>query len=197
MDDPRANRSKAEWRRNALARRRARSVDEIAAARAAIGAHLRTELAGAKMVGCYLPLPSEPLDAGLSVTLQTAGVRVLLPIAHPDAPLDWVEYTTESAVRRGAFGIDEPAGRALGPDAIGGADVVLIPALLVDRSGVRLGRGGGHYDRTLSAVRGDRIAVLFDDELVERLPVEDFDVPVTAIVTPSGGVWRLDGAGRG
>lgn len=146
------------------------------------------------MVGCYLPLPSEPLDPGLPAALQTAGVRVLLPIAHAGAALDWAEYTTEAAVRRGAFG-EEPAGRALGAGAIADADVVLVPALLVDRSGVRLGRGGGHYDRTLSVVRGARIAVLFDDDLVPRLPAEDFDVPMTAIVTPSGGVRRLDGAG--
>ncbi|MDQ2845859.1 MAG: 5-formyltetrahydrofolate cyclo-ligase [Actinomycetota bacterium] len=196
MDDPRPSRSKAEWRRSALARRRARSVDEIAAARAAISAHLRIQLAGANVVGCYLPLPSEPLDRGLPAALHVAGVRVLLPIAHSGAALDWAEYTTETAVRRGAFGIDEPAGRALGADAIADADVVLVPALLVDRSGVRLGRGGGHYDRTLSVVRGDRIAVLFDDDLVQRLPAEDFDVPMTATVTPSGGVRRVDGAAR-
>ncbi|MDQ6656669.1 MAG: 5-formyltetrahydrofolate cyclo-ligase [Actinomycetota bacterium] len=194
MDISRPHHTKAEWRRSALARRRARSTGEIAAARDAIGGHLRIQLAGAALVACYLPLPSEPLDPGLPAALQMAGVRVLLPIARPGAALDWAEYSTETPMQRGTFGIDEPAGRALGADAIAGADAVLVPALLVDRGGVRLGRGGGHYDRTLSVVHGDRIAVLFDDELVDRLPADDFDVPMTAIVTPGGGVQRLDGS---
>lgn len=194
VDDQQSNRSKNDWRRFALARRRARSADEIAAARRAIGGHLRTYLAGADLVGCYLPLPTEPLDPGLPAALQAAGARVLLPLTRPEAPLEWAEYAGDVAARRGPFGIDEPAGVALGAAAIAAANFVLVPALLVDSRAVRLGRGGGHYDRTLLVVRGERIAVLFDDELVEELPAEEFDVPVTAVVTPSGGVRPLGAA---
>ena len=68
----------------------------------------------------------------------------------------------------------------------------------MDRSGARLGRGGGYYDRALPYVRPGAlmVAVVFDDEFVDELPVEPHDRPVTAVVTPTGG-WRdLTGAGR-
>jgi 5-formyltetrahydrofolate cyclo-ligase len=63
-----------------------------------------------------------------------------------------------------------------------------VPALAVSRSGVRLGRGGGSYDRALARVPPGMpiIAMIYDDELVDELPHDDWDVPVTGAVTPSG-----------
>jgi 5-formyltetrahydrofolate cyclo-ligase len=64
-----------------------------------------------------------------------------------------------------------------------------VPALAVARDGVRLGRGGGYYDRALGHVRPDAVlvALLFDDELLDELPAEEHDRRVTAVVTPNGG----------
>jgi len=182
--------SKQAWRRLAIDRRRRRTRSEIDAAREAIAGHLALHLAGsAALVAGYLPLPSEPMHPGLAVMLQQAGTRVLLPLTRPDAPVDWAEYSDD--VRRGRFGIDEPTGPPLGSDAVKLADAVLVPALLVDARGVRLGRGGGHYDRTLPGLPGELIAVVFDDEWVLELPAEEHDVPMTAVVTPSGGVRQF------
>jgi 5-formyltetrahydrofolate cyclo-ligase len=98
----------------------------------------------------------------------------------------------------GRFGLLEPVGHRLGPTAIGTADVVVVPALAVARDGVRLGRGGGYYDRALRHVRPGAalVAALFDDELVEALPAEPHDRRVTAVVTPSGG-WQDLGPAAG
>lgn len=189
MPAPTPTDEKQLWRRWALDRRRARSAEEIAAARAAIAAQLRDELAGAATVCCYLPLPTEPLSPTLPALLLASGTRVLVPLTRPGAALDWADYSPE--LTAGPFGIAEPTGPPLGSAAAAGADVVLIPALLVDARGTRLGRGGGHYDRTLPTLSGRRIAVVFDDELVDELPAEDFDIPVTAVVTPSGGLGRV------
>ena len=79
----------------------------------------------------------------------------------------------------------------LGRDAIAGCDLVLVPALLVDRSGTRLGKGGGCYDRALSRTTGLTVALLHDHELVDVLPAEPHDVRVDAVATPSLGVVRL------
>jgi 5-formyltetrahydrofolate cyclo-ligase len=70
---------------------------------------------------------------------------------------------------------------------------VLVPALAVDRAGNRLGRGGGSFDRALARVGPliPLIALLYDDELVDRLPVEPHDVPVRAVVRPTHGVTPL------
>jgi 5-formyltetrahydrofolate cyclo-ligase len=97
----------------------------------------------------------------------------------------------------GRFGLLEPLGPRLGPTAIGTADVVVVPALAVASDGVRLGRGGGYYDRALQHVRGDAVlvALVFDDELVGELPSEPHDRRVTAVVTPSGG-WQALPASR-
>jgi 5-formyltetrahydrofolate cyclo-ligase len=99
---------------------------------------------------------------------------------------------------RGRFGLLEPVGPRLGPTAIGAADVVVVPALAVDRSGVRLGRGGGYYDRALRYVRpgATLVAAVFDDELFDALPAEPHDHLVTAVVTPSGG-WQALGPAAG
>jgi 5-formyltetrahydrofolate cyclo-ligase len=68
----------------------------------------------------------------------------------------------------------------------------------VARDGIRLGRGGGFYDRALTHVRPDAVlvAVVFDDELVDELPAEPHDQRVTVVVTPSGGWEQLHSPGR-
>jgi 5-formyltetrahydrofolate cyclo-ligase len=86
----------------------------------------------------------------------------------------------------------EPEGTLLGPEALGQADVVLVPALAVDRQGNRLGKGRGYYDAALqhAAPGAPVIALLFDDEvLATPLPREDHDVPVTGVLTPAG--WTI------
>ena len=66
-----------------------------------------------------------------------------------------------------------------------------MPALAVARNGIRLGRGGGYYDRALQHARPGAVlvALVFDDEFVDELPTEPHDRRVTAVVTPSGG-WQ-------
>lgn len=78
----------------------------------------------------------------------------------------------------------------LGPDAVLDADVVLLPGLAVDGRGMRLGRGGGSYDRVLArlAAAGAHpalIVLLYDTEVTARVPEEPHDHPVDAVVTPA------------
>lgn len=126
-------------------------------------------------VAAYVPVGTEPAF--------TVTGRVLLPVTPPEpGPLDWA-WSGELAP--GPFGLLEPVGPRLGHDALASVDTVLLPALGVSRGGVRLGRGAGYYDRSLRP--GPRlIAVVYDDELVDRLPSEPTDVPVHAALTPSG-----------
>jgi len=73
---------------------------------------------------------------------------------------------------------------------------VLVPALAVDRAGNRLGRGGGSFDRALARVGPlvPLIALVYDDELIDRVPAERHDVPVRAAVSPVRGITVI-GAG--
>lgn len=97
------------------------------------------------------------------------------------------------ALRPARYGLLEPTGPVLPPETVARAGVVLIPALAVDRRGVRLGQGAGYYDRTLGMVdaAARRIVVVRDDEVVERLPEEPHDIRMNWVLTPEGGVRRL------
>lgn len=143
------------------------------------------------LIAAYLPIGSEPGSEAALDDLRAAGHTVLLPVVRDDGHLDWAVHT--GAVRPGPLGLREPAGTRLGPAAVTGADLVLVPALAADRNGTRLGRGAGYYDRALARVRrATPVAVLLHDgELVDALPAEPHDRPVGAAVTPSLGWVEL------
>ncbi|PRY46597.1 5-formyltetrahydrofolate cyclo-ligase [Umezawaea tangerina] len=137
-------------------------------------------------VCAYLAVGSEPGSVELLDVLRAAGLRVLLPIVVGAAPLDWAEYTGEHALRPGPHGLREPTGAPLGASALAEAALVLVPALAVDGRGTRLGKGGGHYDRSLPLANAPLVAVVRDAEVVDELPAEPHDVRMTAVLTPTG-----------
>jgi 5-formyltetrahydrofolate cyclo-ligase len=189
--------AKAGLRETFLARRRTRPAAERACAAATVTAALLRGLAGARTFAAFVPDETEPGHGRLPAAYTQLGARVLLPVVPSGGrELAWAVDTGRLA--RGRFGLLEPVGPRLGPTAIGAADVVVVPALAVDRSGVRLGRGGGYYDRALPHVRPSArlVAVVFDDELVDELPMEPHDRRVTAVVTPRGGWQELTGTGQ-
>jgi 5-formyltetrahydrofolate cyclo-ligase len=181
---------KAALREQFLARRRARSDRERAAAAAAVATALLRGLTGVRAFAAYVPEEIEPGHGRLPAAYTQLGARVLLPVVPPaGTELAWAVDTGRLAP--GRFGLLEPVGPRLGPTAIGTADVVVVPALAVARDGVRLGRGGGYYDRALAHARTGAVvvAVVFDEELLDELPAEPHDIRVQAVVTPSGG-WQ-------
>lgn len=192
---------KQSLRQELLAVRRARSQLDRVTARTAIAEHLRPRLLQCSVVCAYLPLATEPLLPALLDELSAAGVRVLVPMVAADAPLDWTAYPTPFTT--GPSGVAEPIGPPLGSGALTSADVILVPALAVDSAGHRLGRGGGHYDRSLALLRVDGrepatgrtelVAVLFDGEVLPTVPFDDHDVAVQAVVTPTLGLRRWAG----
>jgi 5-formyltetrahydrofolate cyclo-ligase len=162
----------------------------------ALRSHLLALVPAGTTVCAYVPVGSEPGSADALDALVAAGVRVLLPVARAvdgvPQPLAWGEYQVDGLVSA-PFGLREPAPPWLGPEAIAQASLVCVPALAVDRSGVRLGRGAGFYDRSLhlAASSATLLAVVRDEELVERLPGEDHDVPMTHALTPRLGLVPL------
>ncbi|TFV90689.1 5-formyltetrahydrofolate cyclo-ligase [Blastococcus sp. CT_GayMR16] len=187
---PEVGAAKTAVRTRLLARRRARPEAERTAAAAAISAALVQGLAGAGTVAAYVPDEIEPGHGALPAALAELGARVLLPVV-PSVGHDLAWGVDTGRLEPGRFGLLEPVGERLDPAALGAADVVVLPALAVARDGERLGRGGGYYDRALRHARPDAVlvAVVFDDELLDEVPVEPHDRRVTAVVTPSGG-WQ-------
>jgi 5-formyltetrahydrofolate cyclo-ligase len=186
---------KAALRRRLLADRARLGPDQ----RAAAGRALRDailDLPQAQMAGtiaAYYSLASEPDTHGLVYALWKRGGYVLLPLLRPDADLDWASYEGPDSLRTGPRGLAEPSEPSRGPDAVARADLVVVPALAVDRGGVRLGRGGGSYDRALARVGPGipTIALLYEGELLDEVPAAEHDQRVRLVARPSAGITRL------
>ncbi|MFW6724397.1 5-formyltetrahydrofolate cyclo-ligase [Streptomyces sp. MAR4 CNY-716] len=211
---------KAALRRTLLAARAAVPPEEAASAgrRLARRALELPELAQARTVAAYVSVGREPGTRELLEALRARGTAVLLPVLLADGDLDWAEYGGPGGLRPAGRGLLEPAGPRLGPAAVRAAEAVLLPGLAVDGRGLRLGRGGGSYDRVLARLAGEGVpaaggpaggvpsdsapsdgvpaggvrssgpalvVLLYDGEVLDHVPAEPHDRPVTAAVTPS------------
>ncbi|HEX8303582.1 MAG TPA: 5-formyltetrahydrofolate cyclo-ligase [Jatrophihabitans sp.] len=166
------------------AARAARTGQEREQDRAAIRAHVLAwcragRIPSGSLIAAYEPLRTEPGSTELLADLAAEGYRLIVPVTLADRDLDWAAWS--------------PPGRSesrLGVDSVAAAALVLVPAFAVDPAGHRLGRGGGSYDRALARVPAGTpvAALLYRDELMPDVPVESWDRPVTAVVTPDG--WR-------
>jgi 5-formyltetrahydrofolate cyclo-ligase len=159
------------------------------------------EVSAAGTVAAYYSVGTEPDTHSLIFALWKRGSYVVLPVLLPDGDLDWASYEGPESLAPGPKGLLQPVEPVRGPGTVARADVVLVPALAVDASGYRLGRGGGSYDRALARVSGQvpTIALLYDDELIDAVPTESHDRPVRAVARPAHGVtWlpRAESAGR-
>lgn len=182
---------KAALRSRLLAERRALTAEQRASAAAGIAAHATELVPAGGTVAAYVSVGAEPGTRPLLAALAAAGARVLLPVLLPDNDLDWAPYESEARLAPAGRGLLEPLAERLGPDAVRTADVVLLPGLAVDTRGIRLGRGGGSYDRVLArlARAGARpllATLLYPHELLPAVPAEPHDLPVHAVITPAG-----------
>jgi 5-formyltetrahydrofolate cyclo-ligase len=196
-------RAKGTIRSQLLAARRACAPEQRARWSAAACEMLLERIGDARTVAAYASFGTEPDTGPLLAALLERRVRVLLPILENDMSLSWGRYTgSDSLVRRIPLGgtvpgpIPEPA-ESLGRRAVLTADWIVVPALAVSPAGVRMGRGGGSYDRVLAVVEAaveasggaarPRIAaLLYPGEVDVDLPVEPHDRPVDVAVTAEG-----------
>jgi 5-formyltetrahydrofolate cyclo-ligase len=168
-------------------------------ARAAAGRSLRDtvlalpEIGMAGTIAAYLGVGTEPATSALVFALWKRGGYVLLPVLLGDGELDWASYEGPDSLAPGPRGLLQPTEPPRGVTSITSADLVIVPALAVDRRGNRLGRGGGSYDRALARVGAavPTIALLYEGELVEEVPAGPHDQPVRAVAQPAQGITRL------
>jgi 5-formyltetrahydrofolate cyclo-ligase len=192
-DTPRdAVAGKAGLRRRQVAARAAMTAEDRTAAGRLIRDHVleMPQVAAAGTVAAYYSAGTEPDTRGLVFALWKRGSYVVLPVLQPDGDLDWASYEGPESLAPGPKGLLQPTEPVRGSGTVARADVVLVPALAVDASGQRLGRGGGSYDRALARVGGQvpTVALIYDGELVDDLPAEPHDRSVRAAIRPSHGV---------
>ena len=173
-----------------LTARRRRSLVEVgeAARRLADVVAGCEQVRRAATVAAYVAVAGEPGTGPLLDALVAAGKRVILPVLLPDGDLDWAVYAGPGSLAPARLGLLEPVGPPLGVSAVAGADAVLVPGLAVSGTGMRLGRGGGSYDRALARVPLGTFTcvLLYDDEVGLDVPVEPHDRAVGWVATPSG-----------
>jgi 5-formyltetrahydrofolate cyclo-ligase len=179
---------KAALRAHVLSARAGHSAAERIRAETAIASHGVAACSGATTIAAYVSFGDEPPTSRLLQQLHAAGTEILLPVIEPDG-LVWARYAGPEELVAGRLGVPEPAGERLPPDALAAADMILVPALAVDGAGNRLGRGAGYYDRALTGLAAQVVAVVYDDELVDAVPHEPHDRVVDAVLRP-GGVSR-------
>ncbi|WP_297599352.1 5-formyltetrahydrofolate cyclo-ligase [Mycobacterium sp.] len=195
-----ATTGKAALREQLLTARR-RVADDVRAAEARL---LRDKLEALESmvtsdttVCAYVPVGTEPGSVELLDMLLRRSGRVLLPVARTTAhntplPLSGGAYRP-GTLTTGRWGLLEPPRPWLPASALAEAGLVLVPALAVDRGGVRLGRGRGFYDRSLCGrdPQTPLVAIVRDSELLDEIPAGPHDVPMTHALTPRGGLIAL------
>lgn len=136
----------------------------------------------ASVFGCYLAMAAEVRTEVLVEECWRAGRTVAVPAWDRVAGRYRMALLGRDApVCCGKMGVQEPAM----PDWVDAVDVIVVPGLAFDPSGARLGHGGGHYDRILAALGRVpvRIGVAFDFQVVDRVPADERDESVDAVVT--------------
>ena len=140
-----------------------------------------TELKGATNIASYISYEFEPETSDINQRLIKDGKKVFLPRLLENNDIQWVSWNGSSENLKKVEKIFEPIGDAVEVEL----DVIILPALHVDRMGNRLGQGGGSYDRALSRSKAFKIALLHYGELTsEILPIQPHDEKIDAAATP-------------
>lgn len=186
--------AKPEIRAQARRLLRALPPDERAAANAEIARRVWSvpEVAAARTLLLFADLPEEVSTDAVAAEALRRGVTLAYPRVQPETREMTLHHVTSlDQLTPASYGIREPDVERAPLVSPFDVDAVLVPGLAWDRSGGRLGRGAGYYDRLFAheAWRGFRCGIFFAFQEVEMIPVEPWDVPLQAVVTERE-VWR-------
>jgi 5-formyltetrahydrofolate cyclo-ligase len=167
-------------------------LDERSAATHQLAAILLAvpELTAVGTVLAHAALPSEIDPAPAIWRLRERGVRIAYPRIEAPGVLDLHYVDHELDLVPGPFGLAQPSEHApRTPHAL--VDAILVPGVAFDEQGLRLGYGGGYYDRLLPKCRPDclRIGIAFDEQVLGHIPAEEHDECVDVIITPARIIW--------
>lgn len=177
------NEMKQEQRRLALTRRRNMTAEERQRADMAICQRMLSlpELQQAQVIMSYAAMPEEVNLMSLHEWLWQQGKTVVFPVTDGDGIMHTVAATPKSHWQTGAYGIREPIGKEIMPDAI---DLVIAPCVAFDGGCHRLGHGGGYYDRFLRRCpRASCVAAAFEAQRLDEVCTDSYDYPPQKVVT--------------
>lgn len=138
-------------------------------------------------IGLYFPVEWEINLMGL---FDKGGIEMGKQFAFPrwnrnTRHYEFARVLGRNQLMRGRFGVEEPSeecefvpGRLL--------DITFVPGVAFSRSGVRLGRGKGFYDRLLKGIEGQIVGICCDLQVLDEIPAEEWDMPMDRIITETG-----------
>jgi 5-formyltetrahydrofolate cyclo-ligase len=176
---------KAALRREAIARRDAMSADVRAAAAEAVAARpFPLAIDSGVIISGFMPFNSEINPLPLMKKLAAAGARLALPvIGGRGKPLIMRAWQFGAPLDRGQWGIREPKPEAAAVDP----DILLVPLLIFDRTGHRLGFGAGYYDMTITQLRARKaviaVGLAFAAQEVPTVPATPRDARLDLVLT--------------
>ncbi|MEM1269440.1 MAG: 5-formyltetrahydrofolate cyclo-ligase [Bacteroidota bacterium] len=176
---------KAALRKSLLAQRAAVQPAHRREWSAAISTHIAglPAIQSAQTIHCFWPMEDRgEVDLAPFVEHQwRAGTRIVLPVMQPNGRLEHREFKGRAHLVTNRWGVSEPlTGALVLPSEL---DCVIVPGLAFDKRGYRLGYGKGFYDRFLADLNVPTIGVCFSQFLLDELPFDAYDVPVSSVVT--------------
>ena len=143
-----------------------------------------SEFKNSQTIHCYVSLNerNEVNTLPLIKELAQEKRKLVVPVTNfNDGSLRHVHLKDFDLLKENKWGVLEPqSGEEVAPEDL---DLVIVPMAGGDRRKNRIGYGKGFYDRFLSKVDCPKVGLLFDDCLVEQVPVEDFDIPLSTMIT--------------
>lgn len=177
--------TKAELRKIITSRRKELDIQWLESASAGIVQNFQTLEAfrSAETVALYKAIQGEVILEPLFEICWQLGKRTCIPAFNSDLKIyEMAEITAQTAFITGHYGIQEPVSPVL--ISIGQIDLMAVPGVAFDPNGNRLGRGGGYYDRLLDKFGGISVAVAFDFQIFDAVPVDQHDIPVDFLISP-------------
>lgn len=140
------------------------------------------EIQASQVICIYVSLPDEVDTKGSIEALLKQGKTVIVPKVEPDNTITLHKITSLEDLSPGAFGILEPtkSTATIDPDDV---DALIAPGVGFDRNKARLGRGKGYYDRLLAGISAPCIGLAYAFQILSRLPVGEYDIPMDVVIT--------------
>jgi 5-formyltetrahydrofolate cyclo-ligase len=178
---------KAELRKNILEKRAALTAEEVTSLSNKIQERFLSSIPwkGNEKIGLYSPVRNEVDTTLVFMKALEKGLSVYFP--RVEQGLNFYEVSDPAQLERGAWGIKEPKHGCLQLSNLAELNILIIPGLIFDRRGYRLGYGKAFYDTILdSALHIPTIGLAYDFQIVDELPVEPWDRTVQKILTEKG-----------
>lgn len=136
----------------------------------------------ADTIFCYMNFGKEVVTSGIIEDALRRGKKVCIPLCHGKGVMDARYYNEDTKLVPGAYGIMEPSPEepVAQPEDI---DLAIVPCVTCDRQLSRLGHGAGYYDRFFSLFKGCKVALCFEEILVDKVVTEEHDITMDKVIS--------------